>query len=133
MKKIILVLSLLSISLFAAVKHEYASQKLLDSKVKIIDIRTPAEWHETGLLKGSIPIMFFDEERKFNMQKFLSELNKYIKPGEEFALICRTGSRTAMLADYLDQELGYKVINIRGGILYAIGNNLPIEPYPPKK
>jgi len=129
MKKIILSLMILSLSLFGAVKQEFATQKLLDSKIKIIDIRTPAEWHETGLLKGSIPIMFFDERGQFNMNTFLRELNRHIKKGEEFALICRTGSRTSVLSVYLDAQLGYKVINIRGGILYAISSKLPIESY----
>jgi len=133
MKKIVLILAVLTLSLFADVKHKFASQELLDSKVVIIDIRTPGEWRETGLLKGSVPIMFFNERGKFNINKFLAELNKHIKPNEEFALICRTGSRTAMVSEYLDKELGYKVINIRGGILYAIGQNLPVEPYKPKK
>jgi rhodanese-related sulfurtransferase len=129
MKKIILSLMILSLSLFATVKQEFATQKLLDSKIKIIDIRTPAEWRETGLLKGSIPIMFFDEQGQFNMNAFLSKLHQHIKKGEEFALICRTGSRTSVLSEYLDAKLGYKVINIRGGILYAISSRLPIESY----
>ncbi len=129
MKKIIFALVLLSLSLFAQVKQEFASQKLLDSKIKIIDIRTPSEWRETGLLKGSIPIMFFNERGQYDIDAFLSKLNQYIKKDEEFALICRTGSRSSMLAPFLDTELGYKVINLRGGILYAIGNKLPIEVY----
>ncbi len=129
MKKIILSLMILSLSLFGVVKQEFASQKLLDSKVTIIDIRTPAEWQETGLLKGSIPIMFFDERGQYNINTFLSKLNQHVKRGEEFALICRTGSRTAVLSQYLGTKLGYKVINIRGGILNAIRNRLPIESY----
>ncbi|MEA3521737.1 MAG: rhodanese-like domain-containing protein [Campylobacterota bacterium] len=129
MKTVFLSLMLLTLSLFAEVKQEFATQKLLNSKIKIIDIRTPGEWRETGLLKGSIPIMFFDERGKYDMNTFLRELNQHIKKDEEFALICRTGSRTHTLSDYLDRALGYKVINIRGGILYAIGNKLPIESY----
>jgi rhodanese-related sulfurtransferase len=132
MKKIIL-FTLLSISLFAQVKNQYASQALIDSKIKIIDIRTPAEWRETGLLKGSIPIMFFDERGGYDVKKFLSELSRYVKQNEEFALICRTGSRTSVLAPFLDKQLGYKVINLRGGIMYAIGKRLPIERYNQKR
>ncbi len=132
MKKIIL-FALLGISLFAEVKQQYASQALIDSKIKIIDIRTPPEWRETGLLKGSIPIMFFDERGQYDIRAFLKKLDKYVKHDEEFALICRTGSRTSVLAPFLDKKLGYKVINIRGGITYAIAKKLPIEPYKAKK
>lgn len=40
--------------------HQPIDQKLVDSKIKIIDIRTPSEWKTTGIVKGSFPIMFFD-------------------------------------------------------------------------
>ena len=132
MKKTVLLI-LLTFSLFAQVKNQYASQALIDSKIKIIDIRTPAEWKETGLLKGSIPIMFFDERGQYDIRKFITQLDTYIKHDEEFALICRTGSRTSVIAPFFDKELGYKVINIRGGIMYAIGKKLPIEPYKANK
>lgn len=39
-------------NIFASVKDEEASQELLDSKIPIVDIRTSAEWKESGLLKG---------------------------------------------------------------------------------
>ena len=127
MKKIILLL-LLTISLFAELKHEFATQELINSKIKIIDIRTPPEWKETGLLKGSIPIVFFDERGNYNIKAFLAELNRHIKLNEQFALICHTGSRTVPVSDFLSKQ-GYNVINLRGGILYAIGKKLPIEAY----
>ncbi len=132
MKKIVLFLTILSFSLFAEVKNEYPSQKLLDSNITIIDIRTPGEWKETGLLKGAVPIMFFDERGGYNVNAFLAELNKHVKPGEAFALICRSGSRTRTVSNFLDKELGYKVINLQGGMLYAIGSHLPVEPYKAK-
>ncbi|MDD3770998.1 MAG: rhodanese-like domain-containing protein, partial [Sulfuricurvum sp.] len=69
-------------------------QKLVDSKIKIVDIRTPGEWKTTGLVKGSIPIMFFDEQGNYNVEAFLGQLNRHVKPNEKFALICNSGSRT---------------------------------------
>lgn len=59
----------------------------------------------------------------------MAELRKHIKPNEKFALICHVGSRTAMLADFLDQEYHMKVINLKGGMEYAKGKRLPIFPY----
>lgn len=129
MTRILFLLSLLSLTLFAEVKHEYPSQEILNSNIKIIDIRTPGEWKQTGLIKGAIPIMFFDERGGYNVNAFLKELNAHVKNTEEFALICHTGSRTRTVANYLDKELGYKVINLKGGMVYAIGKKLPIEPY----
>lgn len=107
-------------------------QKLVDSKIKIIDIRTPGEWKNTGLVKGSIPIMFFDERGNYNLEAFLEELDKNIKTGERFALICATGSRTKILGTHLGQKMGYNVINLQGGIQYAIAKKIPLEAYKPK-
>lgn len=107
-------------------------QKLIDSKIKIIDIRTPGEWKETGILKGSIPIMFFDEQGNYDLEAFLVQLNKKVKKGEKFALICRTGSRTQVLGTHLGKQMDYNVIDLQGGILYAISKKLPTEPYKPK-
>ena len=112
-------------------KVQPLDQNLLDSKIKIIDIRTPGEWKSTGLVKGSIPIMFFDERGNYNLEAFLGELNKNVKKGERFALICHTGSRTKILGTYLGQNMGYNVIDLSGGIEYAIKKRLPIQSYKP--
>ena len=105
-------------------------QKLYDSKIKIIDIRTPGEWKKTGVVKGSIPIMFFDERGNYNLEAFIDELNKNIKKGERFALICNTGSRTKILGSHLGQSMGYNVIDLSGGITSAMRRKIPLEPYP---
>lgn len=107
-------------------------QKLLDSKIKIIDIRTPGEWIRTGIVKGSIPITFFDERGNYNLEAFLDELHKNISPGERFALICDTGNRTKVVGIPLGKEMGYNVIDLKGGIQYAIVKKIPLEVYPPK-
>jgi rhodanese-related sulfurtransferase len=110
---------LLSLSLFADLKNEYITKELLNSNIPIIDIRTPAEWKETGLLKGAIPIMFFNERGGYNVNAFLKKLNQKVDTSKPFALICRTGSRTSMVSAFLSKELGYKVINLKGGMEYA--------------
>jgi len=129
LKKILLSLLLLSASLLATIINEEATQQLIDSKTPIVDIRTPAEWKETGLLKGSIPIMLFDEKGNYDLKDFLEKLNKAVDTTKQFAIICRTGSRTKVLATFLSQKLNYDVINIKSGILYAKFIKLPIEPY----
>lgn len=121
---------------FTTLSAEYIrqpiDQKLLDSKIKIIDIRTPGEWKETGIIKGSVPIMFFDEQGNYDLEKFITQLNKQVKKGEKFALICRTGSRTQVVGSHLGKQMGYNVIDLQGGIMSAITQKLPIEPYKPK-
>lgn len=116
MKKIILILLLLLSSLSAELKNEYLSKKILNSNIPIVDIRTVGEWKETGILKGSIPIEFFNEKGNYNIPAFLSALNAKVDTKKPFALICRTGSRTGMVATYLSDTYNYKVTNITGGI-----------------
>lgn len=129
LKKIFLSLLVLTVSLFAELTNEYPSQEMLNSKTPIVDIRTPGEWKETGLIQGAIPIMFFDEKGGYNVDNFLKELNAKVDTKKPFALICRTGSRTKMVSAFLSQDLGYKVTNLLGGMMYVQGKGLPITPY----
>ena len=129
MKKTLLSLLLLTLSLMAEVTHEYPSQQILNSKIPIVDIRTPGEWKQTGLIKGAIPIMFFDERGGYDAKAFINELNKKVNTAKPFALICRTGSRTKIISNFLSAEFGYKVTNLLGGMVFVKAKNLPITPY----
>ena len=120
---------LLISSLFAELKNEYLTQKMLDSKIPIVDIRTTGEWMETGIIKGSIPIMFFNEQGKYDVRAFVNELNQKVDTTKPFALICRTGSRTKMVSAYLSKELHYKVTNILGGVTYPQMKKAPFVKY----
>jgi len=117
MKKIVLALLITFTSLMAELQTVWVTPKFLNNKIKIIDIRTPSEWKETGIVKGAYPITFFDERGKFNKEKFVTQLNKVVKKGEKFALICRTGSRTTMVSQFLANKLGYNVVNLKGGMM----------------
>ncbi|MCF6309044.1 MAG: rhodanese-like domain-containing protein [Sulfurimonas sp.] len=129
MKKIIILFLILAVSVFATITNEEASQKLIDSITPIVDIRTPGEWKETGLLKRAIPIMLFDEKGNYDLKVFLDKLNKVVDTTKPFAIICRTGSRTKILAEFLSKKLKYKVINLKSGMKYASFIHLPIIPY----
>jgi len=129
LKKIFILTILLASSLFATLSNEYASQKLLDKHIPIVDIRTPSEWKETGIIKGAIPIMFFNEQGGYDVNAWLKELNEKVDTTKEFALICHVGNRTQIVTQFLSQKLGYKVINLLGGMNYAIAAKLPIVKY----
>lgn len=129
MKKIFFICLLFISSLFADFKSERLSQKLLDSKIPIIDIRTPDEWKQTGIIKGSITLMFFNEKGAYDLNSFITELNKKIDTTKPFALICRTGNRTKRLSTYLAKKFNYKVTNITGGIMYPQMKNPPFVSY----
>lgn len=127
--KIFLSFMLLAVTLAADLKNEYPTQKFLNSKIPIVDIRTPPEWVETGVVKDAITIMFFNEQGAYDIKGFLTELNKKVDTTKPFALICRTGSRTKVLSQFLAKEIGYDVINLAGGMMYVKGMNLQIVPY----
>lgn len=129
MKKTVFTLMLLFGMLHAEVINEPASKALLAKHIPIVDIRTPGEWKESGLLKGSIPIMFFDEKGGYNVDRFMMQLKAKVDTTKPFALICRTGSRTGMLAPFLSKTFGYTVYNLQGGVMYAQKQGLPFEPY----
>ena len=120
-------------SLLADLKQQYIDAALVDSGTPIVDIRTPGEWRNTGLVKGAIPIMFFDEQGGYDVEGFLKALNAKVDTKKPFALICNSGNRTRIVSNFLSQKLGYDVIDLQGGILYAIGKKIPFVPYKPEK
>ncbi|WP_263833064.1 rhodanese-like domain-containing protein [Sulfurospirillum oryzae] len=130
MSKILLLISLLSTFLFAELRHIDASEEVVKSGMKIIDIRTLPEWKETGLVENAIPITFFDEQGRYNAEAFTKELDKYVSKDKEFALICRTGSRSAAVSEMLSKQ-GYKVVNLKGGIKSLMSKGYVPEPYRP--
>ena len=129
MNKILIALLFTVSSLMAELTQVWATPQFVEKKMKIIDIRTPAEWKETGIVEGSYTIMFFDEKGNFNVEIFLRQLDMVVKKDEPFALICRVGSRTGMVAEFLSERLGYKVTNLKGGIMKMIYEGYKTVPY----
>ena len=129
MKKIVLSIIALVSSLFASATDKYPTLEILNSNIPIVDIRTAPEWHQTGIIKGSITITFFDERGNYDINIFLKELNKKVDTKKPFALICRTGNRTKVVTSMLSNSFGYEIINLKGGMVYSKANNLPIVAY----
>jgi rhodanese-related sulfurtransferase len=130
MRKIILGVLLLGSMLFAKVTNiEVTPEFIKNTDLKIIDIRTKGEWKETGIVKGSYTLTFFDEKGNYDIEGFLNALNKIVKKDEKFALICRTGSRTGMVSNFLGNKLDYDVINLRGGLMKLIKEGYKPVPY----
>jgi len=129
MKKLLIIILLFITSAYAEVINEYTTQQLIDSGIKIIDIRTVAEWKEDGLVKNSIPIEFFNDKGEYNVPVFIEKLAEHVKPNEKFALICHTGSRTRIVAQFLSKQFKMNVINLRGGTAYAKAKGIKLYPY----
>ena len=113
---------------WAELRQIDASEAIVKSGIQIVDIRTKPEWQETGVIKDSILITFFDEQGRYDVQAFMNELNKHVTKDKEFALICRTGNRTSMVSEFLSKQ-GYKVINLQGGIKRLISQGYAPSAY----
>lgn len=130
MKKIFLGFFVFATFAFAELRHVEVTEDFVKSGIKIIDIRTSSEWKDTGIIENSIPITFFDEQGHYNADAFLEQLNKHVKKDREFALICRTGNRTVAVSDFLSKN-GYKVVNLKGGIVKLLKQGYVPEKYQP--
>ena len=84
MKIIIKILSITLVAflfnphLFADI-HEVNNNKiiiLMESGVPLIDIRTKREWYETGVIKKSNLLTFFDKDGNYDVKEWMSKLKK---------------------------------------------------------
>ena len=92
-------------------------KQLLAEGVPIIDIRRAEEWRSTGVVEDSHLLTFFDARGRYNMEKWLAELDKITNKDEKFILICRSGNRTGQVSNFLDKKLGYQqVYHLQRGI-----------------
>ena len=134
LKKTLVGMFFLSSSLLADVKHIPATPAFIkDTKLKIIDIRTQGEWIETGIVRGSYTVTFFDERGNYDIDNFLAKLDLIVAKDEKFILICRTGSRTGMISNFLGKKLNYDVISFKGGIMKLFREGFEPEFYAPNK
>ena len=131
--KIFTIIFLLSASqLFAEVKEVNNQEivSLMQSGVPIIDIRRASEWHDTGIIKQSNLLTFFDQKGNYDVKEWLLKLKKIAKEGDSVIIICRSGRRSGIVSKFLDEQANYKsVYNASGGILSWISSkNKIIQP-----
>lgn len=92
--------------------------ELIDSaNVVIIDVRTAEEFNE-GHIDGAILI---DQ----NKSDFLEQVAQQLPKDKTIAIYCRSGRRSANAAQLLAKE-GYKPVNLKGGILQWMKENMPV-------
>lgn len=94
---------------------EYTTEevkKRLDNNedIEIIDVREPQEW-----AAGRIP-----QAKHIPLGEIPQRIQE-LDPKKETILVCRSGNRSGMAAEFLSQQ-GYNVINMRGGMLEWTGD-----------
>ncbi|MCC2112554.1 MAG: FKBP-type peptidyl-prolyl cis-trans isomerase [Hyphomicrobiales bacterium] len=101
-------------------------RQLRAAGVRLIDIRLPEEWKQTGVVEGSILMTFFDKKGRVNPE-FMEEFTKLVGKKDKIILICRTGSRTGVVSQFLAQKAGYEgIINVSRGITHWIAEGNPV-------
>ncbi len=103
-----------------------------EGDVVVIDVRTPQEWAQTGIIASSQPIMYFDDHFAPHKSEFLSQLSQVVNGNKNktIILICRSGQRSKLVAGILEREGYTKVFNHKNGILEWLAENRPVTKKP---
>lgn len=100
-------------------------------KLLLIDIRTPQEWRQTGVVPGAARVDFYrgpDVLLKSVLQLVGGDRHAPI------ALVCRTGNRTAQAQRFLQSQGFTRVYNVNEGMVGSaagpgwLNRPLPVEP-----
>lgn len=120
MKKQLFLLALFASTVFAYKDIDADELSMFaSSDAIIVDVRTPAEWKETGVLANAHLITYFDEKANPLKDDFMSKLNALTAKDKtkQVVLVCRTGLRSKFVAAVLDRE-GYKAVyNYKDGMV----------------
>ena len=131
-KLLIIYFLLFASNVFAEVKEVNNEEiiTLMQSGVPIIDIRRADEWRDTGIIKQSNLITFYDKKGNHNIEKWMSELKKIANESDPVIIICRSGGRSRIVANLLDQEANYSsVYDATNGMLSWINSkNKTVKP-----
>ena len=93
------------------------AELIADSNVVILDVRKADEFAE-GHIKGAILIDQFQND-------FLEQAKAKLPVDKTIAIYCRSGRRSANAAGKL-ADVGYKCVNLKGGILAWKEANMPV-------
>ena len=98
---------------------------LMKQGVPLIDIRTNSEWQNTGIIKNSKLLTFFDKDGKSDVKSWMNKLREMAKKDQPIIIICRSGRRSGIVSDMLVNEENYsEVYNANSGIMAWINSGL---------
>lgn len=107
-------------------------ERLASAGALIIDIRTRPEWEDTGVIKGSRLLTFFDESGRYDAPSWLQRVKALRQGQQPVVVICRSGNRTQPVSRFLSDQPGFgKVYNVRNGIRAWQAEGRPLVPAAP--
>jgi rhodanese-related sulfurtransferase len=115
-----------ALGLYVTAKEAYEQWKAAPDKVKIIDVRTPEEYlfvgHPTMAWKIPVAVQVYEwdaEKKQYPLKPlmdFVSRVQTMAKPDDTLMVMCRSGGRSAIAANFL-AKAGFKnVYNIIDGM-----------------
>ena len=121
-----------SMSMFAEIVEVNNDKidKLIKVGVPLVDIRTEREWYETGVIDQSNFLTFFDKYGNSKVEEWITKFEKIAGRKDPVIIICRSGRRSRVVANYLVQKENYlTVYHATNGIKSWIeSNNKIVEP-----
>ena len=121
-----------SMSLFAEIVEVNNDKidKLIKVGVPLVDIRTEREWYETVVIDQSNLLTFFDKYGNSKVEEWIAKLEEIAGRKDPVIIICRSGRRSRVVANYLVQKENYlTVYHATNGIKSWIeSNNKIVEP-----
>lgn len=94
-----------------------------DKTMLLVDIRTPAEWKETGVINGALLVTYSTPDA------FMAAVKPHLKPGQRLGLICRSGNRSSRAAQQVAPLVEGAVVDIAGGMGRVLGQGYaPVKP-----
>lgn len=109
-----------------------AKQRAEAGEIVIVDVRSPAEWAQTGVPAGAAQVTIHDPQ---GARGFADKLSAVIaeNPGRPVAFICAAGNRSTTAAAFLERMGASKVYNIKEGMMGSaagpgwLARSLPME------
>ena len=106
-----------------AVEEALTVEQMQASGALVVDIRTPEEWAETGVIDGAKLVTFTDAD------SFLATIGPEIADGRDLVLVCRSGRRSGIAAEALAGVIPNRVISQQGGMVGLVaGGYSPVPP-----
>ena len=88
-----------------------------NDRFELVDIRTPAE-----IERGVLP-----EAKVLAMHLVPLKLDYFSESSRQFVIYCRTGSRSAQVCRFLNQQGIHNVISLRGGVVKWTSGGFPLD------
>lgn len=95
---------------------------------QIFDVRSKAEWRDTGVIEGSV-LLSLNLSNGSPNPEFLSEFKRLADTKRPIAIICAAGLRSAAAANLIKAKLGIDVVNLKGGMYKLLDEGFKPEAY----